>query len=272
MIHRHLKRIAVLILLHHEAYSQTGWRRRGVAGWRFREELESVPDMKLPEVLPYLTGRGWLDRVDVREPSRGKPLWIYRISQRGARVIENLHGWGYYEIPEPWGFDTTDDLRALYPPAEAWQALSVLRRQAGLSKGVRRFGVPGWMSAAEVRRAAPQALPKHLAWLLDQRLIERRRPTGERIPAGAWFYRITALGMRAELVEVSGIQTSPPRFVHMQIREAQAPAKRDVEAALRSLIAPDHPAPVMPPMQTSSGRAGSDPPPEAPGIAAEDGS
>lgn len=256
MIERHLVRVGVLILLHDEAYSGKGWFRRRARGWRFREELEQVIGIKLREVLPYLAGRGWLDRVDVRESGRGKPTWMYRISQRGARVIENLLDWGYYEIPEAWTFDTVSDLRALYAPVEAWQGLDVLRRQAGLTRAVRRFGVPGWMSAAEVRRVAPRVLPKHLEWLLSRHLVEHRRPAGEGVPAGApWLYRITALGLRAELVEAAPIQNHPPLFVHTEIRETEAPTRRDVDAAWRALIGMDHPASAPSPAQARSERA-----------------
>lgn len=235
-IRRHYTNVGVLIVMHHEAFSRRGWNRRGVRGWKFRVEVERIARIRLPEIFPGLYRRGLLERVPAEAPGLGKPAWLYRISHAGARAIEAMLGWERHPIPEPWPFDPVEDLGALYAPAGVCEALTVLRQHAALPIGLRRFGEPGWMTAAEVIRDGKGVRRKDLAWLLSQRMVERRRsPAAEGRAHTPWCYRIAELGMQVEITDAARNWAKPPLFVQLRIAERVEPGPDEP----RTVWAPD---------------------------------
>jgi hypothetical protein len=138
----------VLGLLYLWADEQCGYDRMGVRGWILREELEAATNHRFPERLPRLAGAGLLDRDDVRAPGFGKPVWVYRISQRGARYVGERAGTG--ASVQPLGPRTEAD-RAVYVPPPALTALRHLC--VAFERGHQSPLLPGevgWMTTREV--------------------------------------------------------------------------------------------------------------------------
>ncbi|HEX2094867.1 MAG TPA: hypothetical protein VHG28_20880, partial [Longimicrobiaceae bacterium] len=69
-----------------------GYERRGVRGWALTADVERETGEYLPERLPYLYSRGLLIHDDVRQPKRSRPVWVYRISEEGARLMAVWEG------------------------------------------------------------------------------------------------------------------------------------------------------------------------------------
>ena len=132
-------RFVVLRFLREQALGGRGWRRRGVRGWHRSEEVEAAIGVYLLDMLPGLARQGRVDRVDILEPGRLRPQWMYRISEAGVTALAEWEG---TESPSGWRTpeDGDPDAGALYVPVRAWEALEVLRRYARGEVGPRRWG------------------------------------------------------------------------------------------------------------------------------------
>jgi hypothetical protein len=118
--------------------SSAGYLRRGVRGWALREDIERITRVQLPERLPKLHHRGFLDRVDVRAPGLTRPIWIYRITPMGAQLSGTRAGRDY--VPVAPMKEAPDAGQAIYIPPHAWLALLALREavldpQSGILDG-----------------------------------------------------------------------------------------------------------------------------------------
>lgn len=213
-------RIACLACLYVQAIEGHGWTRRGVRGWRFYEEVTALTGARIPEYLPNLALGGLLDRIDVRMEGAQRPLWIYRISATGVRVLGETWEATPRPVPEPLDHDPEEG--SLYIPANCWRVLEVLRVR-GSGKGPLRFGTWGWMSAREIRAARGVTVSEDLPWLLYHGFMERRdAPIPERIQHPSHLYRITKLGFRTELVYAAPVGQESPMRVQARLREPDA--------------------------------------------------
>lgn|GEM_PF-1851752 len=190
--------LLALEVLRDVAVAERGWRRRGVRGWMFYEEVRSTLGRQIAEVLPRLARRGWAERVEAAEKGRGRSVSLYRITDAGLRALATLVGGGYRPIPAPLPDDP--EAGSMYLPSRAWVALTVLR-EAEKSAAPLRFGEPGWLTAREISARSDVLLPQELDRLREHGLVERRDHTypGARGPIRT--YRITTRGKSAELVD-----------------------------------------------------------------------
>jgi hypothetical protein len=130
------------------AASSAGYLRRGVRGWALREDIERITRVQLPERLPKLHHRGFLDREDVRAPSLSRPIWIYRITAAGTQLVGARAGRDWVPVA-PLG-DVRGADQAIYIPPRSWLALLALREavldpQSGLLDGE-----PGWRTMIQL--------------------------------------------------------------------------------------------------------------------------
>jgi hypothetical protein len=128
--------------------SSGGYLRRGVRGWALREDIERITRVQLPERLPKLHHRGFLDREDVRAPGLTRPTWIYRITVTGAQLVGARAGRDCVPVAPPGEAQDAD--QAIYIPPRSWLALLALREavldpQSGLLDGE-----PGWRTMIQL--------------------------------------------------------------------------------------------------------------------------
>lgn len=176
-----------------------------------------------------------MHRVDIREPGRVRPQWLYRISEAGLVVLSEWEG---TELPSPWRTpeDLDPDAGALYVPVRAWEALEILRTFAQAEVGPRRWGARGWMKTLEITRGgSPLLCNDEIPWLIARGLVERRcgRVEGRQRPA--CFYRSTARGIAAVLVDAVRVGTAAPTHVQIAVHTT-GPSTRDAEEAWAPLI------------------------------------
>lgn len=210
------RQIVCLACLYVEAVDDRGWRRRGVRGWRFPDEVKVLTRKSMSEDLPILAQRGMVDRIGIRQAHRKLPIWIYRISSRGVQALSQHCG----AEPRPFqeALDDDPDEDAVYIPVASWRVVEILRARASNENSPRRFGAPGWMSALEVRWESKTTLADDLWWLVQQGLAERRSaPIPERTQRPGYFYRLTDAGLRAEFVDAVSVGSEPPLRVQARI-------------------------------------------------------
>jgi len=217
---RDSKRMLCLACLYTEAVKEAGWTRRGVQGWHFYEEVTALTRVRIPEYLPSLALRGLLDRIDVRMEGAQKPLWMYRISPAGVRVLGETWEATPRDVPEPLDHDPEEG--SLYLFADAWSVLEVLRTRAS-GKGSRRFGMLGWMSAPEIRDARGRTVSDDLLWLVQHGFVKRATaPIPERTQRSSYLYRVTDLGRRTEFVHAAPVSRDPALRVQVRLRDPRA--------------------------------------------------
>lgn len=209
-----------LWFLEAEAWAGRGWWRRGVKGWRFYSEIEAATSARLPEVLPGLWERGYVDRAPVVDPGRRTPVYLYRISTAGVGYLGQVSGTPRPEkVGEPLPDAEDPDAGSLYLPLNPWNALDLLRRHAVHGIGPERFGQAGWMTPAEMRPRLRGVLGDDMPWLLSRGLVERRAIPAPATPTRPpWFYRASALALQLVLVDSAPVGTGPAQFV--QVRPA----------------------------------------------------
>lgn len=170
-----------------------GFHVGGVAGWVHRDSLpESMREASVP--LGFLASHGWLRRVDATPPGNVRPVWLFRISAAGARLVDP-DGVTPAE-PGPLG-------RPLYlPPAEqafVWALRTAWDEDAG-AEGEER----GWRTHGELLRLWPDTDESHRSLV---RLVERgmaeRHAVWRRGPRGqvTALWRVTEAGRLAAPVE-----------------------------------------------------------------------
>jgi hypothetical protein len=144
-----------------------GYEWRGVRGWALPADVERETGERLPERLPYLYSRSLLIHDDVRQPNRTRSLWIYRISEEGARLVAEREGVAY-RPRRPREHAPGERETAIYIPPGSVVALRALRLAMEDPKPSPHFpGNQGWRTAVELD-ALIQAPVKDLPeWKVD---------------------------------------------------------------------------------------------------------
>lgn len=184
-----------------------GYRRRGVRGWARREEAEAGAGVFLWERLPKLHRAGLVDRDDVRSPGRTRPLWLYRVTEAGVRVL--ARGQPYRPVAPPGPPDPDDG--AVYLPDGARGALEALR--LALMDPAPGMALPherGWRTGSELTAllaAQPGGVgsrgfySESLSWLVRAGLAERRTVTVAWRGQPVVVWRATPAGGVLQLIE-----------------------------------------------------------------------
>jgi hypothetical protein len=128
--------------------SSAGYLRRGVRGWALREDIERITRVQLPERLPKLHHRGFLDREDVRAPSLSRPIWIYRITAAGVQLVGARTGRACTPVARLR--ETPDAGEAIYIPPRSWRALLALREAVLDRRSGVLNGEPGWRTMIQL--------------------------------------------------------------------------------------------------------------------------
>ena len=214
--------VGILIFMSDEALHGRGWLRRGVRGWRHYVEIKAKQNAYIAEKLPHMVRRGLLDRAQVVEFGRTRATTLYRISKEGERRLAKLEDRPPERIPAPEGDDGGGNL---FVPASTWTALTTLKRCPLERIGPERFGAHGWMTMPEIGAGQPTVQYEDLTWLVRRGLAEPRSGPGTQ--AGGrprTFYRLTAPGLRLELVDAVPSPSGRVELVEARVPEEAGPA------------------------------------------------
>lgn len=200
-----------LLYLWRLAVHHGGYKLSGVRGWAHLQDVEEATREALWDQLPPMYKRGLLDHADVRAPGGLRPVWVYRISERGVRAVHEFATTAYQPAPT---LSTPEEEAVMWAPSRQRGALLLLRAAYHHSATPLRFGECGWLSGRELgacvesynrARGRPPFFAvdaTDLRWLLGKRLIERRdepAPPGRRTAVVYW--RATELGRSVLLLD-----------------------------------------------------------------------
>lgn len=194
------------------AIHRAGYELGGVRGWAHLNDVRDHLAGYFPEVLPRLHNRGVLTHADVRAPGQKRPVWVYRVSERGLAVIDEAAPKQHKSVPRP---RTDDTGGAVYAPNRQRGALRLLREAYDDPAVPERFGGRGWVSGRELgaraelhnfeqRRRRARGQPyiavdgTDLHWLVLWGFAERQNdPDG----AGVVYWRVTVAGREVRLLD-----------------------------------------------------------------------
>lgn len=200
-----------------------GYVAQGVAGWARATEMNQLLDVYYSaerytggaseELRLGCANRGYYQRLDVRVEGATSPVWIYRITDEAAQMLNKLDGREHVPIAPA-------DPRAaavVWMPETAPVALDAMRTAAEKPrKHVHVEGEPEWrtsleltnllkaqaQAAADARAAAgesvvdgtrePAFMPGDVRWLVDAALAEELRVAPKTV-----VYRLTRAGREA---------------------------------------------------------------------------
>lgn len=199
--------IRVLTYLLELTSRESGYRIHGVRGWgTARDVEEGTSTWSVSEVLSAQVQSGRAIRVDVRTPGDTKPVWAYRINQKGADVLAAAVGIAPAGIDSPSG----DRGAAVYIREGAWVALSALRSATDnppKHEKVWVVGQSGWRSSRELTRLMEREdeeaglspgrcfFSEDLAWLV------RIGYAQQKVVAKTHIYRLTPSGASAQRLD-----------------------------------------------------------------------
>jgi hypothetical protein len=191
------------------AIRRAGYELGGVRGWAHINDLRDELAGYFPEVLPRLYKRGLVTHADVRAPGQKRPLWVYRISERGLAVMNEAEPNEHKPIPRP---RTDDTGGAVYAPGRQRGALRLLREAYDDPAVPERFGGRGWVSGRELGARVDQhnftqrhERQPHIAidgtdlhWLIRWGFAERRNDPDR---VGVVYWRVTEAGRAVRLLD-----------------------------------------------------------------------
>lgn len=187
-----------------------GYELCGVRGWAHINDLQDDMRGSYAEVLPRLHKRGLLIHADVRAPGQKRPVWVFRISERGLAVMDEAAPKEHKAVSWP---RTDDTGGAVYTPKNQRGALRMLREACNDPVVPERFGGGGWVSGRELgalvdrhnfKRRAGRSKPylsvyaTDLRWLVLWGLAERRNDP-ER--ADVVYWRVSETGRAVRLLD-----------------------------------------------------------------------
>ncbi|HEX6745916.1 MAG TPA: hypothetical protein VF092_01275 [Longimicrobium sp.] len=163
------------------AANGAGYTLRGVSGWAHLRDVERGTRLHLDEKLPALRAMGLVDRVNVAPGGIGKPVWVYRITDAGARASAETWGDAYERVRAP---GAAEKPAPVYLAPGPRNALTVLRL-AYESGERKRFGEWGWHTGRELTllvdglnargaRHLARLDSTELTWLATVGLAEKR--------------------------------------------------------------------------------------------------
>lgn len=191
------------------AIRRAGYEVQGVRGWAHITDLRDHLAGYFPEVLPRLHKRGLVTRVDVRAPGQQRPMWVYRISERGLAVMNEAEPKEHSAVTRP---RTDDTGGAVYAPSRQRGALRLLREAYDDPAVPERFSGRGWVSGRELGVRVDlhdftqrQERQPHIAvdgtdlhWLIKWGFAERRNDPDR---AGVVYWRATPGGRQVRLLD-----------------------------------------------------------------------
>jgi len=191
------------------AIRRAGYELRGVRGWAHINDLRDELAGYFPEVLPRLRKRGLVTQADVRAPGQKRPVWVYRINERGLAVMDDAAPEEHKPVPRP---RTEDARRAVYAPSRQRGALRLLREACDDPAVPERFGGRGWVSGRELGARVDQHNFKgrrgrqpliavdgtDLHWLILWGFAERRNDPDR---VGVVYWRATEAGRAVRLLD-----------------------------------------------------------------------
>lgn len=211
--------IWALLYLWRLAIYEGGYKLCGVRGWAHLEDVEEATRQALWDQLPPLHRRGLLDHADARAPGRARPVWVYRISDRGVRAVHDFASTVYGPIPV---LNPVGSQAPVWAPQRQRGVLQLLRAAYDDPSTAIRFDERGWLTGRELServheynraRRRPPFLAvdaTDLRWLHGKRLIERRdEPPPPGRQARVIFWRATELGRCVPLLEWKPIPGEP---------------------------------------------------------------
>jgi hypothetical protein len=191
----------ILLTLYHTLQARDGWKRRGVVGWLFIDEVDESRRAYIGDALNHLVRMRHVEKLDVRERGSGRAVNLYRITGSGLVCI----GEQAITLELPAAEDSALEDASLYMPRACWGALAVLQTQLNRSLGKRRFDEVGWMTAGEIYIAGQYVLSEELAWLVKRGFIVKQVVDRPGKPGrGPTFYRITERGLGCEALQARG--------------------------------------------------------------------
>ena len=183
-----------------------GYLIHGVRGWSTARGVEEgLSTWSASEVLAAQAQCGRAMRVDVRAPGDAKPVWAYRITQKGLDALAAAVGTAPAGIDPPRG----DRGAAVWIPEGSWVALLALRsavENPPKHEKIWIVGESGWRSSRQLTRLVEQEdeeaglspgrcfFSEDLGWLVrlgfaDQRVVGKTH-IYRLSPAGAAVHRL----------------------------------------------------------------------------------
>jgi|SRR5215212_7982246 len=190
--------VELLKTLSAHAANGKGWRRRGVRGWAFSDELPaSVLGI---ETLRQLAADGRILREDVRDPFRTLPWCLHRITQKGQNIFADATGLPHVTVDPPAEVLTEVETETLYVSIDTWLGLEFLSAQE-----------PGrWFAPSEIKSIAKANFyTEDGNFLISRGLVRRERVD----PAGPRLFQVTELGRGARALD----RTAHPRRVQVHV-------------------------------------------------------
>lgn len=211
---------AVLGIMRDLAERGHGYVAQGVAGWARATEMNQLLDVYYSaerytggaseELRLGCANRGYYQRLDVRVEGATTPVWIYRITDEAAQMLNKLDDREHVPIAP----GDPRSAAVFWMPATAPAAMDAMRTAAeNPGKHVHVAGEPEWrtsleltnllkaqaQAAADAREAAgesvmdgerePAFMPGDMRWLVDANLAEELRLTPKTV-----VYRLTRTG------------------------------------------------------------------------------
>jgi hypothetical protein len=180
--------IQVLTLLGAATAEGTGWTRRGVRGWHFTDEMGGI--FLAGVHLAQLAHEGLVERDDVGDPGRKRPLYVHRITQAGENLLAEHQQRSLRTVAASRKEPDEADLETLYLAADAWLALRALAQAPAPE---------AWHRPAEIAALTGRNFyPEEGEFLVSRGLFEIQHPDPARRNAPR-TYRASPLGRAATL-------------------------------------------------------------------------
>jgi hypothetical protein len=184
-----------------------GYLVHGVRGWATAQDVEDgTATWSASELMSGQAACGRVTRVDVRAPRDAKPVWVYRVTQKGVDALAVAVGTAPAGIDLPQG----DPGSAVLIREGAWLALSALRSVAERPAAGEKMwvvGQSGWRSSQDLTRLVEKEgeetglspgrcfFSEDLAWLV------RLGFASQQVVGKTHIYRLTSAGAAVQRLD-----------------------------------------------------------------------